>query len=166
MRKSADMVEFPVRQPDGCALLDFIAGREADLDRLDPSVPLTASLVVVWNNGQCLLVFNRFRSAWELPGGMIDRGETAREAAVRELVEESGQPAEALGFAGTADVWYAPAERREHLALYTGAITERAAFVPNDEMTGSLWWTPGAPLPDLQPIDAALVRLCPSGPTD
>ena len=37
------------------------------------------------------MVFNRDPQAWELPGGMLDPGESPREAAFRELEEESGQ---------------------------------------------------------------------------
>lgn len=75
MRETA-AVEFPVMQSDGWALLGLLtAVSESDLDRLDPTIPLTASLTVVWNAGACPLVFNRFRSAWELPGGVIDAGE-------------------------------------------------------------------------------------------
>lgn len=156
------MVTFPVEQADGCVLRRFEQASDADLDRLDPAIPLPAALVVVWHAGECLLVFNRYRQAWELPGGMIDPGESARDAAVRELWEESGQRASEIVLAGVAEVWYDPAQRLEHLALYRGTAAARAPFVENDEMTQSRWWNPGDPLDGLQEIDAALARLCPA----
>jgi 8-oxo-dGTP diphosphatase len=159
------VITFPVEQADGCALRRFEPASDADLVRLDPSIPLPAALVVVWHAGECLLVFNRYRQAWELPGGIIDPGESARDAAVRELWEESGQRADGIHLAGVAEVWYAPARRREHLAIYRGTAADRAPFVENDEMTQSLWWNPVDPLDGLQEIDEALVRLCPPAGT-
>ena len=53
--------------------------------------PLTHSLIVVMHNETSLLVYNRSKEYWELPGGMIDAGETARVCAIRELKEEANQ---------------------------------------------------------------------------
>lgn len=147
---------LPVEQEDGCRLLSFDRVSEQHLARLDPSVPLTASLVVIWDAEECLLVFNRFRQAWELPGGMIDPGESAREAAIRELREESGQHAASLDFAGLAKVWYAPGKRLEYLAIYRGSVVARRPFVVNDEMSQSMWWHPRNQLRDLNAIDGGL----------
>ncbi|MFF0266073.1 NUDIX hydrolase [Kribbella sp. NPDC004536] len=47
-------------------------------------------------------VFNRYRQAWEVPGGMLGPGESPQEAAVRELDEESGQRGDTLELAGVA----------------------------------------------------------------
>lgn len=154
------MIVLPVEQDDGCKLLRFDQVDEEHLGVLDPSVPLTAALVVVWDRGECLLVFNRFRQAWELPGGMIDAGESAREAAVRELAEESGQVPDAVEFAGVARTWYAPSRRMEHVAIFRAGVAQREPFVENDEMTGSLWWNPREDLTALNAIDGALAALC------
>lgn len=48
------------------------------------------ALVAIWSEGELLLVETSYRRSWSLPGGGIERGETARQAAVRELTEEVG----------------------------------------------------------------------------
>ena len=154
------MVSLPVEQADGCVLFRLDQVDESHLDDLEPAIPLTASLVVLWDAGDCLLVFNRFHRTWELPGGMLDPGESPRDAAIRELLEESGQRADTLALAGIARVWYAPARRLEHLAIYRGTVTSRTAFVENDEMTQCLWWDATTYLPDLASIDRALAEPC------
>lgn len=146
---------------DGSALLSFEALGEDEFGSLDPAVPLTASLVVLWSGDSCLMVFNRFHQAWELPGGMIDPGESAREAAVRELAEESGQRADSLELAGVAKIRVAPDDRLEYLAIYRGRLASPQPFTPNDEMSDAVWWNPTEPLTDLFPIDAALATFCP-----
>lgn len=156
-----DVPALPVKNADGTALVSFERPTEEGLARLDPSVPLTASLVVLWHGDTCLMVFNRFRQLWELPGGMIDPGETPREAAVRELEEESAQRPDKLDLAGVARVTCAPDDRCEFLAVYRGRVDTPLPFVSNTEMSDATWWHPAAELPDLTPIDAALARLCP-----
>lgn len=155
------MSQLPVEDVDGSALLRFEKVPERELAQLDPAVPLTASLVVLWHGERCLMVFNRFRQAWELPGGMIDPGESAREAAVRELLEESGQTPDALDFAGAALIRVAPDNRLEYLAIYRGRIESPHPFTANDEMSDATWWLPSDALPDLLPIDEVLAYLCP-----
>jgi 8-oxo-dGTP diphosphatase len=48
------------------------------------------SLVALWHDGEILLVKNSYRRQYTLPGGYIHRGESAVEAAARELREEVG----------------------------------------------------------------------------
>ena len=48
------------------------------------------TLVALWHEGRILLVRNSYRREVSLPGGSLRRGETAREAAARELREEIG----------------------------------------------------------------------------
>jgi ADP-ribose pyrophosphatase YjhB (NUDIX family) len=51
------------------------------------------SLIVVIFAGEILMVLDRQRGQWELPGGIRERGESARQAAGPELAEETGMSA-------------------------------------------------------------------------
>lgn len=81
--------------------------------------PLTAGarVLVVDGDEQVLLVRHTYLPGWFLPGGGVDRGETMREAAERELWEEVGvRPEEPLSFFGL----YANFRefKSDHVALY------------------------------------------------
>jgi 8-oxo-dGTP diphosphatase len=145
------VVELPVVQPDGAALLAF--------DRVAEGGPAFGSLVVLWRGEECLLVFHRRRNTWEVPGGRLDPGESAREAAFRELAEESGQRPELLDFVGNA--LYRGSDRRQRqLAIYRGKIDQAMPFEPNDEIAEIRWWNPAEPLAGLTRVDEAIARLC------
>lgn len=46
--------------------------------------------IAVWYRGKVLIIKNAYRNTITLPGGGIDRGEMAEQAAMRELLEEVG----------------------------------------------------------------------------
>lgn len=80
-------------------------GRRIDyLD--DPHAPKANSLVPSVNTvvtddaGRVLLIERMDNGNWSLPGGAMDLGETIREAAVRETLEETGVHIEVLGISG------------------------------------------------------------------
>jgi 8-oxo-dGTP pyrophosphatase MutT (NUDIX family) len=117
--------------------------------------------VVARAGGRVLVVFNRWRGEWELPGGDIEPGESARDAAERELREETGQTAGRLTFSGTARLRPAGAVGEEACALFVTTIPEQRPFSPSDEIGAIAWWDgsvdpPGGPL---NPIDRALIGL-------
>ncbi len=72
-------------------------------DRLYPARPLVGVGAVVWNGQQVLLERRGqppAQDTWALPGGLIELGETAEEAVVREVREECGieiRPGPVLG---------------------------------------------------------------------
>src|SRR2546421_13058159 len=62
---------------------------------------LLAVYAIVCNHlSQVLLVRRTDDSNWELPGGRVEVGETASQAAVREVAEESGVTIEITDLAG------------------------------------------------------------------
>lgn len=124
-------------------------------------VPLPCSLVALWSGPMILLVFDNARQQWELPGGMIDPGESPREAAVRELWEESGQHVDELVFAGHAQFRLGPERRLEFAAVFTAEVVSPASvFVPSAEIADCCWWDWMTPLPgNLGLLDLEIARL-------
>ncbi|GLX94762.1 NUDIX hydrolase [Herbidospora sp. NBRC 101105] len=120
--------------------------------------PMPASLVVIRCGDHLLLVFDRYRRQWELPGGGIDPGEGPHEAAVRELHEESGLRLPDLHLAGYARFWLTRPPRTEYAAVYTAEVPARHDdFTPNEEIGGIQWWdTTGPPPEGAQIIDLTL----------
>ncbi len=49
-----------------------------------------AFVIVLNESQQILLVKRKDVPLWDLPGGRVDPGESAEEAAVREILEETG----------------------------------------------------------------------------
>lgn len=67
--------------------------------------------------GRALLVRHTYMGGWHIPGGGVDPGETAREAAARELREETGVTlAEPPDFFGL--YWNRALAGRDHVALF------------------------------------------------
>jgi 8-oxo-dGTP diphosphatase len=122
-----------VENKNGHRFLEFIRiGEDSIEDKL--YAPLTHSLAVIKHRGKVLLVFDKWKKVWELPGGSIEKDETPRECIVRELKEESGQQAEDLVFNGLMKFQLKPDDRIEYGALYSGTISAVQPFSENPEI--------------------------------
>lgn len=111
------------------------------------SRPLTAGarVLVVNEVGHVLLVRHTYIEGWYLPGGGVDRGETMRAAAVREVWEEAGIVATgALSLFGL----YANFKefKSDHIALFVLRDFRQEAR-QSAEIAESGFFAPGA-LPD------------------
>jgi len=151
-----------IHDAHGHQLLEVIPIDEGELLQLEP---LTHAVVVARRGGKALLVFNRFKAHWELPGGRIDSGETPRNCAVRELREESGLRCEAgaLRLAGAIKMLLRPGPGHadghvEYGGLYVVDIERIDPFEPNDEISDIQWWDGSQVLESLSAIDKTLAQ--------
>ena len=147
---------LPLTDHHGDALTALQRTDERDLDLdAEPLCPL--ALVVLLSPQGTLFGLNRWRRCWELPGGMIESGETAREAAARELDEEThvAISADDLAYLGTATFELHDPDRRERAALF-GMRTGELAVAPSHELIEVGWLRDPSQHPDASPIDAAI----------
>jgi len=60
----------------------------------------------------------RGRLLWSLPKGHVEPGETAEDAAVREVAEETGITGRVVASLGTIDFWFVAEGRRIHKTVH------------------------------------------------
>lgn len=153
------MPALPLRDQVGNVLVDLRMIEESDLPTLGSRIPLLASFIVVVLDTTILMIFDSWRRQWELPGGMREAGETPRQAAMRELTEETGIKAGELHFVAVAEFDLRLPSRREYTAVYRTELRAVPQLVVNDEAMDFCWWDPRSPLAaDLNPLDAEIGR--------
>lgn len=76
------------KNKSGWTLLEYLKINEDEIPNYDN---VTGSSAIIIVNGKYLIGYNSWRNQWEFPAGGIEKGETAREAAERELFEETHQ---------------------------------------------------------------------------
>lgn len=75
------------------------------------------ALVAVWYRGALLLVKNSYRKDFTLPGGYVRPGETAIDAAARELAEEVGIDVERASLRQAYDGTLPYENRSDHVTI-------------------------------------------------
>lgn len=112
------------------------------------NVAVSASALVLASDG-CALFIRRARDPSKgklaLPGGFIDRGETAEAAAIRELREETGVKLSSVEFLGSFPNLYAyrGVEYPVIDLFFVGRVGTRAASAL-DDVTEIVWSPPAA----------------------
>ncbi len=104
-----------------------------------PALPMIFSCVIARYQGCTTFVFNPRGGEWELPNGRIEAGESAEEAGIRELYEESGQRITSLTHAGVALIRLHNGDL-EPGHLFTVELDQIDPFIANDETSALMLW--------------------------
>jgi 8-oxo-dGTP pyrophosphatase MutT (NUDIX family) len=114
--------------------------------RLMRSMTLGVRGLVVDGEGKVLLIKHTYTPGWYLPGGGIERGETAEQALERELMEEAGvrmtARARLLSFHSNDALF-----RGDHVLIYRIDAFETGEPSQTGEIEEIAWFSPDA-LPD------------------
>lgn len=108
--------------------------------------PKLAALAVMVNNGQVLLVKRRNEpdaGLWGFPGGHVDLGETAMDAAARELREETGVIGHPVRYLTNVDViHHSPDGTVRFHFLLAAVLCEYRSGEPfaQDDVREAQWW--------------------------
>ena len=121
----------------------------------DSSMTPVPAVGVVCLKGDQVLLIRRGKpprmGEWSLPGGRIEPGERAVDAALRELREETGVEARILGLIGVVDGIFPEADRHyvliDYVAEWTGGEpvagddAADAAFMSADAAIAAVAWS-------------------------
>jgi|FEC22Drversion2_1045045.scaffolds.fasta_scaffold00064_83 8-oxo-dGTP diphosphatase len=123
---------------------------DPDDPRSYPAAPMLAVSTAVFRDGRVLLA-RRGRAPragiWSLPGGLVEPGERLAEAALRELLEETGVEARIVGPTATVEVIRRDATGRvaRHFVVVSFAATWlRGEPRATPEASEIAWVVPGA----------------------
>lgn len=126
------------KNKSGWTLLEHLDIKEEEIGNYEK---VTGAFAIVTVDGQYIIGYNKWRQQWEFCGGGIELGETARDAALRELFEETHQRASELTFCGISRM-QRPNGEFCYQAVFTGTVERLEPFVATDEdeMSDIMLW--------------------------
>lgn len=141
----------------GWILHEFIDACE---DQITKYTNVTGAYAIVKVGNKYLIGYNDWRKQWEFPAGGIEAGETARQAAYRELFEETHQKNLELEFKGLCKVTDSHGTQK-YQAVFLG---EKETITPfehtdGDDMSKVYLWDLSEDIGYVDEVDVAIVKM-------
>lgn len=145
------------KNKSGWILLEYLDIEEKDIDKYEN---VTGAYAILKIADKYLIGYNGWRKQWEFPAGGIDEGETAREAAIRELFEETHQKNEDLEFKGLFKVEDAKGKIK-YQAIFVGEQDKLSPFQysEGDEMDEIKVWDMKEDIGYVDECDVKIVKM-------
>lgn len=145
------------KNKSGWKLMEYLDIDEAEICKY-PNV--TGSYAILRIKDKYVIGYNGWRKQWEFPAGGIDKGETARQAAARELYEETHQRNEDLEFKGLFKVEDAKGIIK-YQAVFVGSQEELLPFERQsiDEMDEIMLWDMKEDIGYVDECDVKIVQI-------
>ena len=118
-----------IKNKCGYELLEYIPCKEQEIMNYKN---VTGAGIVVKVGDKFLIGFNNWRKQWEIPAGGIEKGESARQAAIRELFEETHQKVDNIEFKGLIKK-KRPSGEIVYNAIFICEKDSISQFIKNDE---------------------------------
>lgn len=141
-------------------IIEYYDIQEEELYKNNNTMPSSA-YAVIEVQGKFLIGYNSYREQWEFPAGKIESGESAMEAARRELYEETHQIVDELEFCGLFKIYDKTKKEYRFRAVYKGEAESLTEFVPweKDEMLDIRLWDFGDQSIYVDQIDTKMVEI-------
>jgi 8-oxo-dGTP diphosphatase len=136
---------------------DFLEISEDNVSSIKLDNPITHALVVARNRDGFLLMFNNWKNHWELAGGILEEGETLKECAVREMIEETNQIPDRIEFRGLMK-FKLKNGKTEYGGLFSALIDNERPFETNDEAREIVFWEGNSEIGYIDEIDQELLK--------
>ena len=151
------MDAYIAKNKSGWILHEYISIQEEQISEY-PNV--TGSYAIVKVGDRYLIGYNDWRKQWEFPAGGIENGETARQAAYRELLEETHQGNLELEFKGLFKVTDSHGKQK-YQAVFLGqkGALEPFVYSENDEMSKISLWDMKEDIGYVDELDVAIVKI-------
>lgn len=140
---------------------EFIECISLDEPELINYGPVAGSYAVGRFDGKYLICFNKWRKQWEIPAGGRDDSETAKECAIRELFEETGQIVQNMDFKGLLKI-RKPDGTIKYTPIFFAELDCIVPFKANEETDRILLWNLTEVVGYIDEVDEAVLKWCKS----